>query len=644
MQTVGRRFWAGIACVCLTIAVLVAWLWGRSPPADRGDPLQLLQASGFNVVLRADAALDSRLSDELPQTVPLELRAELAGILHQSLQYADMRRAMAQAVAARLDGSTIDRQLSWWESGSGKLISEAQFAVFRHLLELPSGSTGITGLAATSRSTRNCLRLAAGFRGDCDMAKAARATSAVASVMPQAVKASAADAEAYEQSMRVLVDAYSQTRSDQLGGVQHRIAAAVERFARDKVGKDSEGTLQRAIALVDAEQNLDQAQMILHLLRSVEPRDPRIPVELARVAIKQAPAMSHTQPGEPPEIGAEFLEAAQGWMDIAIALDPRRADTLVLAGHLAYLKHQFPQSIALLEQASRIGTNNPWLRQNLSDALWAMGRDQGMDHALLGRAATELASALSNGIPAGMQWQANHSLAHIYEDLGDVAKGRAQYQKLISSSRGYDKADAWNDYAIFLFATANDLDGAIGAARQATRMAEYDIGRITLAQALLVKAGRLYVAGQRDAAARLVREVQASGSSLLQDYSSLARIPLTLPGIFALHEAGVIGDLQDSAGGRALLFASAHANAADMERLIRWHADPNYQDPVFGTPLQMAINGSNAAAVRVLLAHGADVGARDLAGKLPLELAEKRAEASGARGAEVLALLGAATR
>ncbi len=651
MKKIERRFGPGIACAFLAITTLIAPPGGASSAANP-DAMRLLEASGFDAMLRLDATLDAALIGDAPESMPPELRADLAGVLDQSLAYSEMRRAMAEKIASRLDAAAIDRSLRWWASNSGTAISAARLDAFRDSLQRQAGPGDGAGFASISRDTRECLRMSVNFRRECDVAALVLKPSDV--TVPEFASPSKADATAYSaylntpgaaEAVRILGDAYVQTRSGKLTGAQHLVTAAVERFARARIGKEAEATLQRVVALVDAERNLDQAQVILHLLRAVEPRDPRIPVELTRVAIKQAPLVrGRNVPGAPPAIAPEYLEDAQSWMDLAIALDPGRADTLVLAGHVAYLKCQYPRSIALLEQAARIGTSNPWLRLNLSDALWAQGRDQNLDHALLDRAARELETAIANGLPAQMQWQANHSLAHIYEDMRDVARGRAQYQRLISVSEGYEKADAWNDYAEFLFTTADDLDGAIGAARQATRVGGFGVGHEMLIESLAVKAGRLYLAGKRDAAAKLVEEARDADRNLTQNYWILARTPLKLPAVVALLESGLISDLSDSDGGRVLLFASAFADAADMERLIKWRANPNYLDPDNGTPLQMAIRAGNPAAVRVLLAHGADVSTRDYAGKLPVELAETSSRNSAARGAEVLTLLRAATR
>ena len=672
---VGRGLRSVINYACFAVAALIAAPAVSSESSTQGAT-RLLESSGFDEMLRLDAKRDGALIDGVPKSIPPELRAELAGAFDQTLAYAEMRRAMAEAISSRLDSSAIDRHLRWWASSTGQAVSMAHVTAFRELTELKPVSASrsanpaaaevvqespfalqLADLAETSHSTRDCLSMTVRFRRECAHAQVAstpvRASGdafpdVVGIMFAQYTKLSDADLAAFRtylkspgsrEVMGVLGDSYLLTRSNKVRRAQLSIADVVKNFAHSKIKGDSDATLRKVIALIDDDRSLEEAQLILHLLRSVEPRDPRILVELARVAMKQGPLIRrHTIPGEPPMIDPEFLEDAQRWLDRAIVLEPRRADTLVLVGHLSYLKRQFSESIAFLEQAREIGTSNPWLPLNLSDALWALGRDQDMDRVLMGRAAEELESALAKKLPIEMQSHANHSLAHIYGDLGDIVRGRAQFQRLISSTNGYEKASAWNDYAAFLFQTARDLDGAIAAAREATRF-EFDIGHSLLSEALLVKAGNLYLSGQRADATKLVQEAQREVRDLERNYWEYARLPRTLPAVFALHEAGVIKDMSDSEGGLTLLYASGHAGAADIERLIKWRANPNYLDPEEGTPLQRAIRASNLAAVRTLLAHGADASVRDQRGRLPVELAERIVAGTGAKGGEILALL-----
>jgi len=643
--------------------------------------MRLLESSGFDSILRLDAKRDATLNAEISELMPPELRAEIAGAVDHTLGYAEMRRTMSEAVASRFDSAVIDRNLRWWASSTGQAVAAAQIAAFRELTDpqpvsapgapVPAAraeaqtspfSLRLADLAGTSRGTWECLRMIVGFRRECADPQAksqpvdehAGAVPDTANIMSSPyARLSAADLAAFKvyldspragEVVSALVDSYLQTRASSFGRVKSLIDDAVGRFARTRIGNDSDATLGSVISLIDDGRSLEEARLILHLLRSLKPRDPRALVELARVAIKQGPLIhDRVPPGEPAAVDPVFLDDAQSWIDHAIALEPKRADTLVLAGHLAFLKHQYPESIALLEKARRIGTNNPWLPLNLSDALWALGQDKEMDRGYLGRAAQELETALAKGLPVRMRLHALDSLTHIYADLGDFDKARDQFQRRISSSSEYAKASAWAEYTWFLLYRAGDIEGSIAAARETIRFGDFETGNSALSQALLVKAGRLYLNGQPTAVAKLVQEAQIAMPGLQRNYSGFARLRLTLPAVFALHEAGVIGDLSSSEGGQTLLLACVHASAADIERLIKWGADPNYLDPDEGAPLHMAIRARNLAAIRALLAHGADVSMRDQDGQMPLEFAEMYVEKSERDGADIVAVLRAAS-
>jgi tetratricopeptide (TPR) repeat protein len=649
-------------------ALVVSPAFGAVEPTD--PAMRLLETSGFDAIVRVDATSDATLNEQLPESLPPELRAQLVSVLDRTLRYAETRRATAQEISKRVDRALIERHLRWWASSSGRAVAAAHTAAFRELVSpAMSGAaspnpgaasiaraspfaTLLPELAGTSRGGRECLRMVVSFRRVCVTTKVL-VPEAPQALLTNYSKLSAGDRAAFQSYldspgardlMRSLGESYLQARQAGVAKARSSFDETVQRFARVKIGAESESGLRRVITLVDAGDQLEEARIILHLLRSVAPRDPRIPVELARVAIKQGPLVQqHHFRGDPPVIAQEFLDDAQSWMDHAIALEPRRADTLVLAGHLAYLQRQFPKGIVYLERARQIGTSNPWLALNLSDVLWAEGRSKDMDRGLIGRAARELETALAKGLPAEHRWRANYALAHIYEDLGDVAKGRGQFLRLISASRGYDKAQVWLEYSSFLFVAAGDVDGAIAAARESLEFGEVERVHLILAQMMLVKAGNLYERGQRADAAKIVQQARSENPQLARDYSSHAWLPKTRPAVFALLEAGVVRDLSDSEGGRTLLNACVNAGAVEIDRLIKWRADPNYHDPDEGTPLHVAIRAGNVDALRRLLAHGADATIRDQEGRLPIEMVAER-EHDDPRVAQMGDMLRKATR
>jgi tetratricopeptide (TPR) repeat protein len=665
------RVASGAGIACFVLAAFFAVSPAKSAPA--GDAAaRLLEASGFDDMVRLDAMSDAAIHQEIPESLPRELHQSIVEELDRSLEYAEIRRVMAEAVSARLDPKQIQRHMSWWSTEPGRAVAAAQSAAFRDLVT-PGLSTApapkpsvelvlqrspfagqLPGIAGASLGVRECLASIVSFRRACEAAATGSAHGTSIVLLSNYSSLSGSNRDAYVQyldspgaaeSMKALGDAYLQTRQARAALAQRAIGAAIARFARPKIGGESNQVLLKVIALIDSDEKLEEARMILHLLRSVESRDPRIPVELARVAIKQGPLMAPRGfRGDPPAIQASALDDAKSWIDLAIALEPKRADTLVLAGHLSYLMNRNPEAIDYLEEARRIGTTNPWLPLNLADALWAQGRIVGLNRDLIGRAALELEGALARELPARLKSRANYALAHIYVDLGEYDKARVQFRQVISASSHFRKAALSVEYARFLYLTAGEMDEAIAVMRASLQIDDNDRAHQLLSQMLLAKAGKLYLEGRRDEAERLVKEALREEPDLAHDYSRYARLARSLPSVYALRESGAVRDFSSVEGGRTLLHACNHAGAADIERLIKWGANPNYLDPGEGTPLQVAIRAANLDAVRALLVNGADAKAKDRQGRLPFEMAAAFVDTSSPQGKELLAVLRKAAR
>jgi hypothetical protein len=111
-------------------------------------------------------------------------------------------------------------------------------------------------------------------------------------------------------------------------------------------------------------------------------------------------------------------------------------------------------------------------------------------------------------------------------------------------------------------------------------------------------------------------------------------------GVFGLHAEGIITDFSGSVGGQTLVKASSFATGRQIEQLLAWGANPNYEDPVSGTPLDAAILGANVAAVKILLDHKADPNRPYLDGRDPRQMASTLGEP---QRAAILAALDHAT-
>jgi hypothetical protein len=191
-------------------------------------------------------------------------------------------------------------------------------------------------------------------------------------------------------------------------------------------------------------------------------------------------------------------------------------------------------------------------------------------------------------------------------------------------------------YAHFLLFSAHDVDASVGAAREAVKVADFEVGRAFLVDVLAIKGGMLHAAGERQAAARFFAEATQIEPDLESICPDLARLPAMLPGVFGIHAEGLVKDFSGSIGGRTLVYASAYATADEIEELLAWGANPNYLDAEEGAPLHSAILANNVAAVKVLLAHGANPLTPFLDGRIPSQLAD---DPSDAKRAEIQTLV-----
>ena len=412
------------------------------------------------------------------------------------------------------------------------------------------------------------------------------------------------------------------------------VTRTIQDYVRTRVG-DPKEALRKITTAVDRGVDLEQSRIALQLLRLADQHDPTILVELARITLMQAPSVSNGLPGMPPQLSPETRSAAQGWLDQAHKLDPRRTDTLVLEGHLAYLNGEYDRSIQLLEQAREIGTTNPWLRIDLGNAYFARGLSGRGDKTTVQRAATEFEAALAHDIPVAARGAALHQLCDVYDYLGDVHKADQYHRQFIATLHGEAKGSALHRYAMFLLLSAHDVDKSLTAVQSAVELGDSDAEDF-MVEVLLVKSGELYSVGQSKQALKLVEAARQSQPDLVSGCSTMASLKATYPGIQALHASGVLKDFSGEDGSRALVLATQWANSQQIEELLAWGADPNHLDSDFGTALQSAILWNNLAAVKVLLAHGADPLIRYSDGRMPSQLS---GDPSDIRQREIQALV-----
>lgn len=647
---------------CLVAAHGPAANASARPDATR----QLIEATSLVNILRTDAEQATLIEDRLPEELPPELRSAFRRAIDKNLGYDALEVALVKSAAAALDASSLENNLRWWGSSSGRAISKVEssvyasvlpgssFETYSPLLEAPHDISAATSAELTAKGrfsqfatdlltstaiARSCLFSTVNIGPDChagaaatnDVRNAEFSRAITAATNNGYSRVSSGDLEAYlvylqsdsaQSVVRALRGSLLVVARQSWDNAVKQAAKALDDYARGELGSKRAATLRELTANVDNGQNLPRARLMLNLLRRTGPPDPAVLVQLARVALDQASDLtsSDVAPSVPRPDPAS-LDTAQRWVDQALALERHRAETLLMSGHIAYFKLDFKRSVDLLGQAKAAGTDNPWLRINLGDALWALGALP-LNRTLAQQAADEFEAALKVKLPSAAELRAVHQLGAIYPELGDMQKADSFQRRYISMLEGRNKAYALHRYAVFLLYYAHDVDASMVAVRQAVQLADFEVGRAFLVDVLTVKAGTLDAAGRPREAAPFIAEARKIEPDLESMCPDLARLPATLPGVFGIHAAGLSKDFSGSIGGRTLVHASMYATADEIKQLLNWGANPNYLDSDAGAPLHSAIMGNNVAAVKVLLAHGANPLTPFVDGRTPAQLTD----------------------
>jgi tetratricopeptide (TPR) repeat protein len=645
---------------------------------------QLIRVTSIENALRADTEQAARLADALPVDLPLSLRTEIRNIMDQRVGYVALESELVNSAAGRLDDATVNRMLEWHVSAVGQVLSQAESSAYASLFELSAfglyhnpppkpaafdsrlvdqvlasdhflefANQLSQGVTAALSCIPVLLQLNACSTKPTDAAKGPLSQHLADSARDAVSRVPAPDLNVYLDFLRVdqlskgevaiqiaLVEVERHAWQD----VVSQIQAAIDHYAASVGGPAFKGNLEEAKLKIDRGEGLTSVRFMLLLLQRAAPSDPAVLVQLARVTLKLAPdAAAYDIDPSVPIVDAADLKAAQGYLDQALAIAPERAETLMLLGHLAYLQRNFSRSVELLRQARSRGGDSPWLAVNLGDAEWALAfQPPAPNQELMRQAAAEFEAALKQALPGPAKERALHQLTAIYPLLGDNRRADALHRQYLSMQHGnYAKARALHRYSEFQLLAAHDLDGAVTSAEAAQELEDNSVYRTWLAEALLVRGDWRFDRGKK---AKSADDFAAAGR-LQVDLESLcpgmAMFPGTFPGVFGLHDAGVVTDFSGSLGGNALIAASRYAGKGDIEKLLKWGANPNYFSAEQGAPLHVAILGDNIEGVKVLLAHGADPALPFVDGRLPSQLG---GDATDDKRPEILKLVEQASR
>jgi len=643
---------------------------------------QLVRLTSVENVLRADTEQAARLANALPADLPMSLRTEIRNILDQRLGYIPLESELVASVAGRLDDAAVERMLKWHASAVGQVLSQAESSAYASLFDLSAfglyhnrppkpevvNSRLVDQVLANDHFLEFAIHLNQGVTSAltcipvllhldpcateatdlADRQNVPLSQQLADSARDALSRVSLPDLNAYLDFLRVdqmskgevaLQSALVELERQAWQDVVAQIQTAINHYAASVGGPAFKGNLEGATLQIDRGEGLTGARFMLLLLQRAAPSDPAVLAQLARVTLKLAPdAAAYDIDPSVPSVDAAGLKVAQGYLDKALGIAPERAETLMLLGHLAYLQRDFSRSIELLQQARSRGGDSPWLAINLGDAEWAMAfQPPAPNQELMRQAVAEFEGALKRPLPDSARERALHQLTAIYPLMGDNRRADALQHQYLSMQKGdYAKAWALHRYSEFQLLAAHDFDGAVTSAEAAQKLEDNSVYRTWLAEALLVRGEWRFASRKK---AKSADDFAAAGR-LHVDLESLcpgmAMLPGTLPGVFGLHDAGVVMDFSGSLGGNALVAASRYAGKDDIEKMLKWGANPNYFSAEEGAPLHMAILGDNIEGVKVLLAHGADPTLSFVDGRLPSQLS---GDATDAKRPEILRLV-----
>jgi hypothetical protein len=463
------------------VSLLMAALFSVTAYAvDRFDSAhQLLQLTSFDSILRTDTEQAGFITDRLPEDLPQELRSDLRRVMDSNLDYNKMEEALIKGALSKMDRVTIDLNLRWWATSSGREIAKAESSIYASLF---SGSTFgtynptaqpadpsnaglvvevlkagkyeqfVAGILLGTADSRLCFlkSLDPAEQSDCATKRSSvngNSDQLIARISQIAAarysKVSAGDLQAYLTYLRspgvlaVLTsirDAELQIEQQSWQKVLQQTNIAMSGYAKAHFSGVNDAKFKDLVSDIDNGRNLSQSRFILLWMSRAGPPNPAILLQLARVTLKLAPdRTSNDIEPSVPRIEAAGLETARRYVDQAIALDPKRADAVMILGQISYLQWRFQESIQLLDKAVAMGGKSPWLHVNLGDALWAQAmQPPAVNGAMSQRAAEEFELALASPLPNAAESRAVHQLGPVYAQLGDIPKADLYERRYIS--------------------------------------------------------------------------------------------------------------------------------------------------------------------------------------------------------------------
>jgi Tfp pilus assembly protein PilF len=218
---------------------------------------------------------------------------------------------------------------------------------------------------------------------------------------------------------------------------------------RELAGLSLDALLQRAVELIDANQNAKrgEAQGILEQIIHRDKRYAPAYVELARIAMKS-------------NWGPEGLHQAENLLSSALQIDPDSVNAKILLGYVYTHQKQHAKAEALFSEAASTDTKNLWLWTNWGELLAAKGDFTGATkkyHEAINRPMSHDSSDRAR-LESYRQLLAIVSKSHNLDDIEALYKQRAQE---------FSECGCYTEYAKFLIEQRGNSSAAIDLTRKA---------------------------------------------------------------------------------------------------------------------------------------------------------------------------------
>jgi len=327
------------------------------------------------------------------------------------------------------------------------------------------------------------------------------------------------------------------------------------------------------------------------------------------------------------------LDNAIWELTYALQADPKSADAYVLLGNVQDLRGYPWQAISDLEKAQALGGEvNPRLYLNWAQSLMELNR------LLDAEAKLKQAEAVFAARPPASQVRLvmHESYSSLYKLLHRLDEADRHYRAQLELAP--QAAHLHGNYAEFLLFQRGLPDAAMSEAEEALKLANYGMGRLTLAAARYAKWAEL----KRKDPARAAEFLVAAKADtpdfswiMPQAAHAVEASPSIQNMVKELANLGVSIDTKDEHGDTGMTLAAYAGRLRSVEILAKMGVSLESRDNEGQTALIMAARRGHLDVAKALLARGARVNVQDTIGKTALHWAVGESDA-----AMVRALLG----